>query len=105
MANPWIVHVKAYAKKHNLKYIDALKSGDCKKQYGAKNGGGDGPYGSVESVGQAQDVQVQDVQAPVGQTPALNGGMADFKPQTGGKKSAKKSRKSRKTRKARKSKK
>ena len=37
MTNPWIVHVKAYAKKNNLKYIDALKSGDCKKQYGKKN--------------------------------------------------------------------
>lgn len=102
MANPWIVHVKAYAKKHNLKYIDALKSGDCKKQYGTKNGGGDGPAqdGSVEPV---QDGSVGP--ESVGQTPALNGGMADFKPQTGGKKSAKKSRKSRKTRKARKSKK
>lgn len=25
MANSWIIHVKAYAKKHNISYKDALK--------------------------------------------------------------------------------
>ena len=97
--NPWIVHVKAYAKKNNLKYIDALKSGDCKKQYGKKNGG-EGP--EVAPAVAPEVTPEPEVTPAVPEVPAQNGGMAEYSPKTGGKKSAKKSRKSRKTRKARK---
>ena len=31
--NPWINHVKAFAKKHNLSYWEALKSGKAKQSY------------------------------------------------------------------------
>ena len=31
--NPWIVHVKQYAAKHNMKYTDALKDAKCKSEY------------------------------------------------------------------------
>lgn len=31
--NPWIVHVKAYAKKHGMKYSEALKHPGCKASY------------------------------------------------------------------------
>lgn len=29
----WIMHVKAFAKSHKMKYPDALKHPDCKKSY------------------------------------------------------------------------
>tara|TARA_B100000614_G_scaffold186668_1_gene167758 strand:+ start:1077 stop:1424 length:348 start_codon:yes stop_codon:yes gene_type:complete len=32
-ASKWIAHVKAYCKKHNMKFNEALKSKDCKKAY------------------------------------------------------------------------
>jgi len=32
-SNPWINHVKAYAKKHNMTYWQALKSGKAKQTY------------------------------------------------------------------------
>jgi hypothetical protein len=38
MANKWITYVKEYAKKHNLKYTDALKDPKCKAGY--KSGAG-----------------------------------------------------------------
>lgn len=31
--NKWIQHVKDYAKKHNLKYNEALKNVNCKNEY------------------------------------------------------------------------
>ena len=31
--NPWINHVKAFAKKHNMSYWEALKSGKAKQSY------------------------------------------------------------------------
>ena len=31
--NPWIQHVKAFAKNNDLKYSDALKSDACRKAY------------------------------------------------------------------------
>ena len=31
--NAWITHVKAYAKKHGMKYSDALKDPKCKSSY------------------------------------------------------------------------
>ena len=31
--NAWIAHVKAYAKKHNLKYNEAMRSPACKQAY------------------------------------------------------------------------
>ena len=34
--NPWIVHCKAYAKKHNMKYPDAVKDPKCKSSYKKK---------------------------------------------------------------------
>jgi hypothetical protein len=37
MPNSWISHVKDYAKKHNMKYNDALKNPDVKASY--KKGG------------------------------------------------------------------
>lgn len=38
MANKWITYVKDYAKKHNMKYTDALKDPKCKAGY--KSGSG-----------------------------------------------------------------
>lgn len=38
MANKWIEHVKAFAKKMNMKYNEALKHPDCKASY--KSGAG-----------------------------------------------------------------
>ena len=35
----WINHVKQYAKTHNMKYSEALKHPDCKKQYSEIHGG------------------------------------------------------------------
>lgn len=32
-SSKWIEHVKAYAKKHNMKYNEALKDSKCKSQY------------------------------------------------------------------------
>lgn len=32
-ASKWIMHVKSYCKKHNMKFNEALKSKDCKKSY------------------------------------------------------------------------
>ena len=29
----WIAHVKAFAQKHKMKYGDALKNAQCKKEY------------------------------------------------------------------------
>ena len=34
--NPWIVHCKAYAKKHNMKYRDVLGDPGCKASYKKK---------------------------------------------------------------------
>ena len=31
--NKWIMHVKDYAKKHNMSYRDALKNPACKASY------------------------------------------------------------------------
>ena len=31
--NKWIMHVKDYAKKHNMSYNEALRSPACKKAY------------------------------------------------------------------------
>lgn len=31
--NAWIVHVKSYAKKHGIKYSEALKDPKCKGSY------------------------------------------------------------------------
>jgi len=31
--NKWIMHVKKYARDHNINYMEALKSSDCKKKY------------------------------------------------------------------------
>jgi hypothetical protein len=33
MANKWIQHVQAYAKKHGMKYNEAMKSAECKSAY------------------------------------------------------------------------
>ena len=32
-AGKWIMHVKAFAKSHKIKFRDALKHPDCKKSY------------------------------------------------------------------------
>jgi hypothetical protein len=32
-ANPWIEHVKAFARKHGINYAEALKHSDLKKGY------------------------------------------------------------------------
>lgn len=34
----WIAHVKAFAQKHNMKYADALKNAQCKKEYQKSKG-------------------------------------------------------------------
>ena len=31
--NPWIQHVKAFAKKHGMKYNEALRNPQCKNSY------------------------------------------------------------------------
>lgn len=46
MANKWITYVKDYAKKHNMKYTDALKDPKCKAGYKS----GSGVLGKVEDV-------------------------------------------------------
>ena len=46
MANKWITYVKDYAKKHNMKYNDALKDPKCKAGYKS----GSGVLGKVEDV-------------------------------------------------------
>ena len=33
MANKWIEHVTAYAKKHGMKYNEAMKAPACKAEY------------------------------------------------------------------------
>jgi len=35
MASKWIEHVKSWAKSHNMKYNEALKSPECRKAYKA----------------------------------------------------------------------
>jgi len=49
MANKWIEYVKAYAKKHNMKYSEALKDPKCKAGYKS----GEGVFDVLKSVGQA----------------------------------------------------
>lgn len=34
--NPWIMHVREYAKKHNMKYNEAMKDPACKAAYKGK---------------------------------------------------------------------
>jgi len=34
--NKWVVHCKAYAAKHKMKYGDAMKDPKCKSSYKAK---------------------------------------------------------------------
>jgi hypothetical protein len=34
--NPWIVHVKAFAKAHGMNYAQAIKSPACKASYKKK---------------------------------------------------------------------
>ena len=31
--NKWVLHVKNYCKTHNMSYINALKSAECKDSY------------------------------------------------------------------------
>jgi len=38
MTNPWILHVKQYAKKHNLQYGCAISHPECAKEYKANKG-------------------------------------------------------------------
>lgn len=38
-SNPWVEHVRAYAKKHNLQYFEALRDPKVKKGYKSKKGG------------------------------------------------------------------
>lgn len=33
MANKWIEHLKAYAKKHKISYCEAVSSEECRKEY------------------------------------------------------------------------
>jgi hypothetical protein len=49
MANKWIEYVKAYAKKNNMKYNEALKDPKCKAGYKS----GEGVFDVLKSVGQA----------------------------------------------------
>jgi DNA adenine methylase len=35
--NPWISHIKSFAKKHNISYNEALKDAKCKATYKKKN--------------------------------------------------------------------
>jgi hypothetical protein len=49
MANSWIEYVKAYAKKNNMKYSEALKDPKCKAGYKK----GEGLFDVVKSVGKA----------------------------------------------------
>ena len=49
MANSWIEYVKAYAKKNNMKYNEALKDPACKAGYKK----GEGVFDIVKSVGKA----------------------------------------------------
>jgi len=49
MANSWIEYVKAYAKKNNMKYNEALKDPKCKAGYKK----GEGVFDIVKSVGKA----------------------------------------------------
>ena len=38
MPNAWVNHVKEYASKNNLKYLDALKDPNCKSSYTSGKG-------------------------------------------------------------------
>jgi len=49
MANKWIEYVKAYAKKNNMKYSEALKDPKCKAGYKS----GEGVFDVLKSVGKA----------------------------------------------------
>ena len=49
MANKWIEYVKSYAKKHNMKYSEALKDPKCKAGYKS----GEGVFDVLKSVGKA----------------------------------------------------
>jgi len=49
MANKWIEYVKAYAKKNNMKYNEALKDPKCKAGYKS----GEGVFDVLKSVGKA----------------------------------------------------
>jgi hypothetical protein len=49
MANKWIEYVKAYAKKNNMKYSEALKDPKCKAGYT----GGEGIFDVLKEVGKA----------------------------------------------------
>lgn len=37
--NPWIAHVKKYAKEHGVTYLQALRDKGCKNAYTPKKGG------------------------------------------------------------------
>lgn len=71
MANKWIEYVKAYAKKHNLKYNDALKDPKCKAGYKK----GEGLFDVLKSVGQAVAPVAIDLASDYAKKKVSGGGM------------------------------
>jgi hypothetical protein len=71
MANNWINYVKAYAKKHNIKYSEALKDPKCKAGYKK----GEGLFDVLKSVGQAVAPVAIDLASDYAKKKVSGGGM------------------------------
>jgi hypothetical protein len=54
MANSWIEFVKSYAKKHNMKYNEALKDKGLKVAYNKSKGTSTGKKGAVKETGKGK---------------------------------------------------
>ncbi len=54
MANSWIEFVKSYAKKKGMKYNEALKDPNLKKEYDKSKGTSTGKKGAVKETGKGK---------------------------------------------------
>ncbi len=60
MANSWIEFVKAYAKKNNMKYNEALKDKGLREAYNKSKGTSKGKKGAVKTTGKGKDTDLDD---------------------------------------------
>jgi len=60
MANSWIEFVKAYAKKNNMKYNEALKDPKLRAAYNKSKGTSTGKKGAVKTTGKGKDKELDD---------------------------------------------
>ena len=60
MANSWIMFVKSYAKKNNMKYNEALKDPKLKAAYNKSKDTSKGKKGAVKTTGKGKDKELDD---------------------------------------------